>query len=167
MKCSSSKFAFNSYFGVTDCKLPLAPARVLSIASRANAKSPHALWPIRASTFRLRQSERHIPTAPIRTHELSSRLSGQRRILGHVGASRLHMQASRNITRKVVAFPTQVFVPIICFWPTCRSLFGIDNGSLHWRACLFLDNLLQCPTTLFPPFLRKSPTPGLRTCKCG
>ncbi len=54
----------------SECKLPLAPARVLSIASRANAKSLHALWPIRVPTFRLRQSERHIPAAPIRTREL-------------------------------------------------------------------------------------------------
>ncbi len=58
-----------------------APARVLSNASRANAKSLYALWPIRAPTFRLRQSERHTPATPIRTRELPSRLSGQRRIL--------------------------------------------------------------------------------------
>ncbi len=31
----------------TEFKLPLAPARVLSIASRAYVKSLHALWPIR------------------------------------------------------------------------------------------------------------------------
>ncbi len=30
-----------------ECKLPLGPTRVLSIASRANVKSLHALWPIR------------------------------------------------------------------------------------------------------------------------
>ncbi len=70
------------------CKLPLAPARVLSIASRANAKILHALWPVRAPTSRLRQSERYVPAAPIRTRELSSCLSGQRRILTHFGASR-------------------------------------------------------------------------------
>ncbi len=80
------------------CKLPLALAHVLSIAARAHAKSLHALWPIRAPTFRLRQSERHSPAAPIRTRELSSRLTGQRRIIRHFGASRLHTHASRNIT---------------------------------------------------------------------
>ncbi len=43
-------------------------ARVLPIASRANANSSG-------------QSERLVPPAPIRTPELSSRLNGQRRIL--------------------------------------------------------------------------------------
>ncbi len=41
-----------------ECKLPLAPVRVLSIAPRDNAKSLHALWPIRATTSQLRQSGR-------------------------------------------------------------------------------------------------------------
>ncbi len=22
----------------------------------------------------------------------------------------------------------------MCLWPSCHSLLGIDNGSLHWRA---------------------------------
>ncbi len=39
-------------------------------------------------TSRLRQSELHVLAAPIRTRELSSRLTGQRRILGLFGASR-------------------------------------------------------------------------------
>ncbi len=43
---------------VADCKLPLAPTHVLSIASRADVKSLHALGPIRAPTFRLHQAER-------------------------------------------------------------------------------------------------------------
>ncbi len=54
------------------CKLPLAHARVLSIASRANAYT------------RFGQSERLRPVP----RELFSRLSGQRRILTHIGASR-------------------------------------------------------------------------------
>ncbi len=54
------------------CKLLQAPARVLSNASRAHAKSLHALRPIRTKC----QND-----APIRTRELSSRLSSQRRIL--------------------------------------------------------------------------------------
>ncbi len=112
---------------VADCKLPLAPARVLKIACRANSISLHALWPIRAPTFRLRQSERHISTAPIRTRELSS---SQRRILTHVGASRLNTHA----TRKVGTFPMQVFVPIIRLWPSCHSLFGIDSESLYLHS---------------------------------
>ncbi len=45
------------------------------------------------ATTCLRQSERHVPAAPIRTRELSASLSGQRRILTHVGASRLHTHA--------------------------------------------------------------------------
>ncbi len=70
-------------FVAADCKLPLALVCVLSVASRANAKSLHALWPIRERTACLRQSERHVPDAPIRTRELSSRLSGQMRNLTH------------------------------------------------------------------------------------
>ncbi len=77
---------WNDAFVVAACKLSLALARVLSIAARAHAKNLHALWPIGAPTVRLRQSERHTPAAPIRARELSSRLTGQRRFLTHVGA---------------------------------------------------------------------------------
>ncbi len=99
---------------------------VLSIAARANAKSLHALWPIRAPTFRLCQSERHIPAATIRARELSSRLSGQRRILTHVGASRLHTHVS-SITRSglylfqyTFSSPLSVFGQraVLCLWST-------------------------------------------------
>ncbi len=105
-------------------------ACVLSIASRANAKSLHALWSIRAPTSRLRQSERHVPAAPIRTLEVSSRLSGQRRVLTLIGASRLQAHASRNIALKAVPFPIQVSVPITSVWPACLSLYGFDNEPL-------------------------------------
>ncbi len=57
-------------FVESDCILPLAPARVLSITCRVNAKTLHAFWPIRAPTFRLRLSERHTPSAAIRAREL-------------------------------------------------------------------------------------------------
>ncbi len=62
--------------------------RAIDCCSHAHAKSLHALWPINAPTFRLHQSERDLPAAPIRTREMSSRLTGQRRILGFFGASR-------------------------------------------------------------------------------
>ncbi len=62
-------------------------ARAIDCCSHAHAKSLHALWPIRAATVLLRQSERDLPAAPIRTRELSSRLTGQRRSLGLFGAS--------------------------------------------------------------------------------
>ncbi len=107
-----------------------APARVLSIASRANAKGLHRRW----SMFRQPQSERHIPAAPNRTRELSLRLSDQRRNLKHVGASRLHTHASRNFTFKAVFFQYNFSSPLLCLWPSCHFLFGIDNESLHWRA---------------------------------
>ncbi len=107
---------------------------VLSIASRANAKNQHVLWPIRAPTLRLRQSERHIPAAPIRTSELSSRLSGQGRILRHFGASRLHTHASRNITSKAAILQYNFLSPLLCLWSTCHSLFGINDESLYWRV---------------------------------
>ncbi len=48
------------------CERLLVSARVLSIAPRAHANS---------------QSKRHVPPAPIRTPEHSSRLGGQKRIL--------------------------------------------------------------------------------------
>ncbi len=110
------------------CKLPLAPARVLSIASHTNAKNLHARWPIRAPTFRLRQSERHIPAAPIRTHALLSRLSGQSRILTHFDSSRLHTHASRNITSKTVFFQYNISSPLLCLWPSCHSLLGLTTS---------------------------------------
>ncbi len=40
----------SSLIVAAECKLSLAPARVLAIASRANAKSLHELWPIRTPT---------------------------------------------------------------------------------------------------------------------
>ncbi len=79
-------------------------ARAIDCCSHAHTKSLHALWPIRAPTFRLRQSERDLTAAPIRTRELSSRLTGQRRILGLFGASSLPTHASRNIASKAVFF---------------------------------------------------------------
>ncbi len=54
-------------------------ARAIDCCSHAHAKILHALWSLRAPTFRLRQSKRDLP---IRTRELSSCLTGQRRILG-------------------------------------------------------------------------------------
>ncbi len=63
-------------------------ARAIDCCSHAHAKSLHALWSIGAPTFHLCQSERDLPAAPIRTRELSSRLTGKRRILGRFGASR-------------------------------------------------------------------------------
>ncbi len=94
-----------------DCRLPLVNVHVLSIASRANAKSLHTLWTIRAPTFRLRKSESHHPTAPIRTRELSSRLGSQRRILTRFDAWRLHTHASRNSTLSAVPFFNTSFLP--------------------------------------------------------
>ncbi len=88
----------------TDSKLPLAPVRVLPIASRANVKRIHGT------------------AALIRTRELLSRQSGQRLILGHVVASRLHTHASRNITPKAVyisfrsplfAFGQRAILPLV------------------------------------------------------
>ncbi len=70
-------------------------------ASRANAKSLHAPWPISAPTFRQGQSEHHIPAYPIRTRELSSRPSGQWRILTHFGASRLHARLTHNTLKSL------------------------------------------------------------------
>ncbi len=108
--------------------MPLAPARVLSIAARAHAKSLHALWPIRAPTCRLRQSERCSSAALIRTRELSSRLTGQRRSLTHFGASRLYTHASRNITSKAVFFQYKISSPLMCLWPSCHSLLGLTTS---------------------------------------
>ncbi len=70
-------------------KLSLALARVLSIAART--RTPKACTRSGQSEhphFHLRQSKRDLPAAPIRTRELSSPLTGQRRIPGLFGASR-------------------------------------------------------------------------------
>ncbi len=107
---------------VAACKLQLAPGRVLSIASRANAKNLHALWPIRAPTFRLRQLERQNPAAPIRTLGLSPRLSDQRRTL------RDCTHASCNITSKTVFFQYNFPSPLLCHWPSCHSLLGLTTS---------------------------------------
>ncbi len=115
---------------VAACKLPLAPARVLSIASRANVKSLHARWPIRMPTFRLRQLERHIPAAPIRTRELSSRLSGQRRIMARRCVT-LHAHASRNITSKAV-FSNIIFRPNYCVFGR-RAIFSFASTKRHFN----------------------------------
>ncbi len=108
-----------------ECKLPLAPARVLSITSHADAKSLHALWPIRAPTFHLRQSERQIPAEPIRTRELSSRQSGQRRILSTSRINTLHIFSN------------------ISFRPHLLSLASVPF-SLWDRQRVTSDASLQC-----------------------
>ncbi len=69
---------------IADFKLPLAPVRALSIASRANAyKGLHALWRIRTPR---------------------SSCANQDAAIGefwHVDASRWHTHASRNITPNI------------------------------------------------------------------
>ncbi len=147
---------------VAACKLPLAPVRVLSIASCANAKSLHARWPIRAPTFRLRQSERHgygmngtngygifigrgryrlnfvqislrdadfdPRAAPIRTRELSSRLSDLRRILTNFGASR-KLQAT---SRPRLYISNTSFIPHYCAFGQ-RAILSLGSTTSHFN----------------------------------
>ncbi len=91
--------------------------RAIDCCSHAHAKNLHGLWPIRAPTVRLRQSERDLPAAPIRARELSSRLTGQSRILGLFGIN----------MSKAVSFALHVCVPITCLWPSCHSLLGLTT----------------------------------------
>ncbi len=104
-------------------RLPLARSSRLQTAAspctRAIDRTSHAgyrsiLVLTSLANTRAGQSKRYIPAAPIRTRELSLRQSGQRQILTHLDASRLHTHASRNITLKAVPFPIQIFVPFIC-----------------------------------------------------
>ncbi len=92
------------------------------IDSRANAKSLHALGPIRARTFRLRQSGCHIPAAPTRTRKLSSSLSDQRQILALFGESRL--RTSHIITLKAVSFQYKFSSPLFVFWHRAILFLG-------------------------------------------
>ncbi len=115
---------------------------MLSIASRVNAKKQHVLWPIRAPTLRLRQSERHIPAAPIRTRELSSNLRGQKRILRHFGASRLHTHAPR------LYFSNIIFCPHYCVFDQ-RAILFLRSTTSHFigeSARIPSENLLKCQT---------------------
>ncbi len=68
--------------------------------------------------FRLHQSERDIPAAPIRTRELSSLLT----------ASRSHTHASRNITSKAEFFQYNISSSLLCLWPSCHSLLGLTTS---------------------------------------
>ncbi len=104
--CDNQKSFFDATFEAAECKLPLARAGVLLCA---NAKSLHALWPIRTPMSRLHQSERHVPAAPIRTHELSSR---QRRILTQSGASRLHTHAQYKFSSPLYVFGQRAFLSL-------------------------------------------------------
>ncbi len=81
--------------------------------------------------FRLHQSERDIPAAPIRTRELSSLLTAQRRILTHVGASRSHTHASGNITSKAEFFQYNISPPLLCLWPSCYSPLGLTTSHFN------------------------------------
>ncbi len=83
------------------------------------------------------QSELHIQAAPIRTRELSSRLTGHRRILGHFGASRLHMHASHNITSRAVFFQYNISSPLLCLWPSCHSLLGLITSHFIGEHIIF------------------------------
>ncbi len=109
---------------IAKCNLPLVSALVLSIVSRAKAKSLHAFWPIRTPR----------PSCANQEAWLSSRLRGQWRILTYIGASRLHTHTSRNITLMALPFLTQVLAPTICLWPAWVSLIGPKVSFRHFFA---------------------------------
>ncbi len=116
---TSSGWPDNRFLDICSSRAQTAatPGRVLSIASRANAKSLHASWPIRASCPSCANQDAWTVVTPKRPEG----------ILGHV-----HTRApSHNITLKAVPFQIQVIVPIICLWPSCLSLFGLDKVSLY------------------------------------
>ncbi len=92
--------------------------------------------------LRLRQTERDVPAAPIRTRDLPSRLTGQRRILTHFGASHLHTPASRDITSKAVFFQYNISSPLLCLWPSCHSLLG--STTSHFKLLLTFEARIHC-----------------------
>ncbi len=108
---------------VAACKLPLALARVLSIGARQK--------PTRA----LANQSAHVPPAPIRTRELSSRLTAQRRILRHFGASRFTQHSVKGFF-----FQFNISSPLFCLWPSCHSLLG--STTSHFKA-------IQPPATFY------------------
>ncbi len=140
-----------------ECKLPLAHAHVLSIASRVDAKSLLALWRIRKPTSSLRQSEFHVPAAPITTRNVSSRRSGQKRILftqprGTPEHARLTKHHAQGCTICNTSFcPHFVFgqrainLKNINSWgaPIIRRFFTIDPVTAMPQNVL-LSNLSSC-----------------------
>ncbi len=98
-----------------ECKLPLAPARVVSTASRGNPSSLHALWPIK----------RPRPIYANQDAELSS--TGQSEF-PHTSARHVYTgTTSRDITFQAVPFPIQIFV----LWSVRLYLIGFDKVSLE------------------------------------
>ncbi len=80
--------------------------------------------------FRLCQSERHIPAPPIRTRELSSRVSGQRRILTLRRVTPTHARFTQHHVQGCF-FQYNISSPLFCLCSSWHSLFGIAIESLQ------------------------------------
>ncbi len=105
--------SLNTFCARVHCKLTMwlfhvLPSQIVLFRWRCSSRLQIAASPCARAIDRFSrsgQSGRRGPAAPIRTRKLSSRLSGQRRILTHFGTSRWHTHASLNITLKGVPFP--------------------------------------------------------------
>ncbi len=117
-----------SKIAAAESKLPLAPARVLSLLLELTLKATRALA----------NQSAHIPPAPIRTPRPSCAnqtgwaavmLNRQRRILTNMDASRLYTHAqSRNITHKAVPLPKTIFRQ--------RAFFTLGSTTSYFKTKL-------------------------------
>ncbi len=161
--CCLPKNSYVAWLVVAALQAAASPcARAIDCCSHAHAKSLHALWPITAPMVRLNQSERDLPAAPIRTRELSSRLTGQRRSLGLFGASRLNTHASHNTTFKAVLFqynsPSPLFVfghRAILFWDWPR--ITLDSSPKNFTFMHNMIDMLSSPKDLSPKIFHPTP----------
>ncbi len=96
------------------------------------------------STSQLRQSECHVAATPIRTRELSSRLSGQRRILTHFGAhlTQHHAQGCTNSITSICPHYLSLASMPFSLWVRQRATLGSypDCGMLT-RSTIMLNQL--------------------------
>ncbi len=118
----------------TDTGLVAAPARVLSIAACANTKSLHALWPIRAPTFQLRQSGRESCR-----HALAAK--GE---FWHTSARHAYTRTLHATSRPRLYFSNISFRPHYCVFGQ-RAILSLGSTASHYNclACWYTVDLNQ------------------------
>ncbi len=106
---------------ILDCTCPCM--RAIDPPSRAGYRSILLLTTLANS--HTGQSGRRVPTAPVRTPEWSSRLSGQRRFLFPQPPGTSEYGHPLLISFRMLYFPAS----FICLWPSCHfDLGGLRNG---------------------------------------
>ncbi len=102
-------------------------ARDIERSSHSGYRSILALTSL--AYTRAGQLGRNVPPAPIRTREMSPRLSAQRRILNTQPRSTPEHERQLGISFRRLYFPYTLTASLICIWPLCPFDFGESRYS--------------------------------------